>query len=48
MINDGSLSFRIKEFLVAQDRCEDVTIDNKVYDGKAKLKRTKQKAKSDL
>ena len=48
MINDGSLAWEIKDFIIKQDRCEDVTIENEVFDGKAKLQRNKNKSKSDL
>lgn len=34
MYKDGSQAWDAKDFLVEQDRCESVTIENKVYDGK--------------
>jgi hypothetical protein len=33
-MNDGSQAFEIKDFLVQQDRCKEVTIDNRPYYGK--------------
>ena len=45
MINDGSRAWDIKDFLVKQDRCEDVTIDKDVYDGKGKLDRLAKERK---
>lgn len=34
MFNEGSQAWEAKDFLVEQDRCESVTIENKVYPGK--------------
>ena len=34
MLNDGSMAWEAKDFLVQQDRCEVVTIDGKDYPGK--------------
>jgi len=36
-MTDGSQAFEIKDFLIKQDRCKDVTIDNRVYPGKGSL-----------
>ena len=33
MFRDGSQAWEAKNFLVEQDRCESVTIENKVYPG---------------
>ncbi|KAI7693117.1 LRP chaperone MESD [Sarcoptes scabiei] len=33
MFKDGSQAWDAKDFLITQDRCKDVTIDNKVYPG---------------
>ena len=33
-MTDGSQAFEIKDFLVQQDRCKEVTIDNRPYYGK--------------
>ena len=35
MFKDGSQAWEAKDFLVQQDDCQDVTIENKVYPGKA-------------
>lgn len=34
MFSDGSQAWEAKDFLVEQERCESVTIENKVYNGK--------------
>ena len=34
MLTDGSQAFEIKDFLVQQERCKEVTIDNRPYYGK--------------
>lgn len=34
MFKDGEQSWTAKDFLVDQERCESVTIENKVYQGK--------------
>lgn len=36
MFKDGSLAWDAKDYLVKQERCESVTIENKVYDGLGK------------
>lgn len=33
MIPDGSLAMQIKNFLVKQDRCLEVTVDSEVFPG---------------
>jgi hypothetical protein len=43
MIKDGSRAWEIKDYLVKQSKCEDVTIENQVYDGMAKVERQNQK-----
>ncbi|XP_052786627.1 LRP chaperone MESD-like isoform X2 [Mya arenaria] len=35
MLNNGAMAWEIKDFLVNQDRCEEVTIEGKSYPGKA-------------
>ncbi|XP_063045006.1 LRP chaperone MESD [Engraulis encrasicolus] len=35
MLRDGSYGWEVKDFLVAQDRCEDVTVEGQVFPGKA-------------
>jgi len=34
MLKDGGMAWEIKDFLVKQDRCEEVTIEGKSYPGK--------------
>lgn len=34
MLKDGAYAWHIKEFLIKQERCLDVTIDNEVFPGK--------------
>ena len=34
LLQDGSQAFDVKDYLVQQDRCEEVTIDNRPYPGK--------------
>ena len=34
VLTDGSQAFEIKDFLVQQERCKEVTIDNRPYYGK--------------
>ncbi|CAF1017587.1 unnamed protein product [Rotaria magnacalcarata] len=34
LLKDGSQAFEVKDFLVKQDRCKEVTIDNRPYYGK--------------
>ncbi|KAM8780617.1 LRP chaperone MESD [Rhynchonycteris naso] len=34
MLRDGSYAWEIKDFLVSQDRCADVTLEGQVYPGK--------------
>ncbi|XP_051757238.1 LRP chaperone MESD [Ctenopharyngodon idella] len=41
MLRDGSYAWEIKDFLVAQERCEDVTVEGQVYPGKAAKKDAK-------
>ena len=38
MFKDGSQAWEAKDFLIEQERCKDVTIDNKVYEGKKAAK----------
>lgn len=35
-IDDGSDSIQIRDFLLEQENCLDVTVDSKTYDGKGK------------
>jgi hypothetical protein len=50
MVDDGIYAYEIKDYLVKQDRCQEVGIDNEIFDGKGKIDAKKQKeaAKSDL
>ncbi len=41
MLRDGSYAWEIKDFLVAQDRCEDVTVEGQVFPGNAAKKDAK-------
>ncbi|XP_018427169.1 PREDICTED: LDLR chaperone MESD [Nanorana parkeri] len=34
MLRDGGYAWEVKDFLVGQDRCEDVTLEGQVYPGK--------------
>ena len=34
VLSDGSQAYEVKDFLVQQDRCKEVTIDNRPYYGK--------------
>lgn len=35
MLRDGSLAWEVKDFLIAQERCMDVTVEGQVFPGKA-------------
>ncbi|KAM6942747.1 LRP chaperone MESD [Xenentodon cancila] len=35
MLRDGSMAWEVKDFLVAQERCADVTVEGQVFPGKA-------------
>ncbi|XP_065150342.1 LRP chaperone MESD [Paramisgurnus dabryanus] len=45
MLRDGSYAWEIKDFLVAQDRCEDVTVEGQVFPGKAAKGKEKNETK---
>lgn len=38
MVSDGAKAWDIKDYLVTQDRCEEVTIEGKSYPGKGASK----------
>ncbi|XP_041842633.1 LRP chaperone MESD isoform X1 [Melanotaenia boesemani] len=38
MLRDGSMAWEVKDFLVAQERCSDVTVEGQVFPGKAARK----------
>ncbi|XP_067873826.1 LRP chaperone MESD [Heterodontus francisci] len=46
MLRDGSYAWEIKDFLINQDRCADVTVEGQVYPGKGAEKK-KNEIKSD-
>lgn len=35
MLRDGSMAWEVKDFLVEQERCLDVTVEGQVFPGKA-------------
>ncbi|TRY90283.1 hypothetical protein DNTS_025664 [Danionella cerebrum] len=41
MLRDGSYAWEVKDFLVSQERCEDVTVEGQVFPGKAAKKDAK-------
>jgi hypothetical protein len=47
MIKDGSRAWEIKDFLVKQSRCAEVTIEGQVFEGVGKHE-TRKVEKSDL
>ncbi len=47
MINDGATAWEIKNFLVKQDRCLEVTIDNEVFPG-VNFPKDKKKSKNEF
>nr|XP_008013849.1 LRP chaperone MESD [Chlorocebus sabaeus] len=47
MLRDGSYAWEIKDFLVGQDRCADVTLEGQVYPGKGGGSKEKNKTKQD-
>ncbi|XP_038079159.1 LRP chaperone MESD-like [Patiria miniata] len=46
LLTDGSLAWEIKDFLIEQDRCDEVTIDSQVYYGKGSGKKVDGKGKT--
>lgn len=38
MLRDGSMAWEVKDFLVSQKRCKDVTVEGQVFPGKAAKK----------
>uniref|UniRef100_A0A671TRW6 LRP chaperone MESD n=1 Tax=Sparus aurata TaxID=8175 RepID=A0A671TRW6_SPAAU len=38
MLRDGSMAWEVKDFLVSQDRCMEVTVEGQVFPGKAAKK----------
>ncbi|XP_056095567.1 LRP chaperone MESD [Rhinichthys klamathensis goyatoka] len=47
MLRDGSYAWEIKDFLIAQDRCEDVTVEGQVFPGKDAKKDAKGNEQND-
>ncbi len=45
MLRDGGYAWEVKDFLVAQDRCEDVTVEGQVFPGKAGKGNTQEETK---
>ncbi|XP_007432817.3 LRP chaperone MESD, partial [Python bivittatus] len=45
MLRDGSYAWEIKDFLVNQERCGDVTLEGQVYPGKGAMQKEKNKLK---
>ena len=41
MLKDGAMAWEVKDYLIQQDRCEEVTIEGKSYPGKAASKVSK-------
>lgn len=39
MFKDGSQAWEAKDFLITQDRCDSVSVENKVYPGKGSTKK---------
>uniref|UniRef100_W5N572 LRP chaperone MESD n=2 Tax=Lepisosteus oculatus TaxID=7918 RepID=W5N572_LEPOC len=48
MLRDGSYAWEVKDFLMSQDRCADVTVEGQVYPGKAAKKDGGHKDDKDL
>ncbi|XP_060586474.1 LDLR chaperone boca-like [Ruditapes philippinarum] len=46
MLKDGAMAWEVKDFLVKQDRCEEVTIEGKSYPGKGASKDKKDSNKT--
>lgn len=38
MFKDGSQAWEAKDYLIEQDRCDSVSVENKVYSGKGNIK----------
>ncbi|XP_004708134.1 LRP chaperone MESD [Echinops telfairi] len=47
MLRDGGYAWEIKDFLVSQDRCADVTLEGQVYPGKGGGGKEKNKTKQE-
>uniref|UniRef100_UPI0037E872CE LRP chaperone MESD n=1 Tax=Semicossyphus pulcher TaxID=241346 RepID=UPI0037E872CE len=48
MLRDGSMAWEVKDFLVAQERCVEVTVEGQVFPGKATEKNSKYKPQNEV
>lgn len=48
MLRDGSMAWEVKDFLVAQERCVDVTVEGQVFPGKAAKSDSKTKPQNEV
>lgn len=48
MLRDGSMAWEVKDFLVSQERCVDVTVEGQVFPGKAAEKDIKYKQQNEV
>lgn len=48
MFKDGAQAWDAKNYLIEQDRCESISIENKVYDGKGKTKVADDESRNEL
>ncbi|CAJ1048668.1 LRP chaperone MESD [Xyrichtys novacula] len=48
MLRDGSMAWEVKDFLIAQDRCADVTVEGQVFPGKAANSNGKTKPQNEV
>ncbi|XP_074522902.1 LRP chaperone MESD [Halichoeres trimaculatus] len=48
MLRDGSMAWEVKDFLVAQERCVDVTVEGQVFPGKAGNSGSKTKPQNEV
>jgi len=46
MFKDGAQAWEAKDFLVTQERCESVTIENKVYPGEHSTKNSEEETEN--
>lgn len=42
MFKDGSQSWEAKDYLIEQERCDSVSIENKVYSGNGNIKSARE------
>lgn len=48
MLRDGSFAWEVKDFLVAQERCAEVTVEGQVFPGKAAKKDDSAKQQNEV